>query len=141
MNRNVIPNTLIIVGGVQTAIPLSEFAKTLGYRVLLIEPRSAFADKSRFPQVDQIYQAWPDEVIRNIKIDESTAFAILTHDPKIDDPALVAALDSSAFYIGALGSKKTQTKRRDRLLKSEVSQQKIDKLIGPIGLDIGSQTP
>ena len=132
--------TLVIVGGVQTAIPLSKLAKALKYRVIIIEPRSAFADKSRFSDADQIFQEWPDEAMGQFRVDEFTAVAILTHDPKIDDPGIIAALVSAAFYVGALGSMKTQAKRKERLLAAGLSPHHIIKLMGPIGLDIGAQT-
>ncbi len=110
------PPTLIAVGGVHITIALMALAKTLGYRTVVIDPRSAFGNEERFPNVDQLIQLWPDEAFQQIPITRSTAVAMLTHDPKLDDPALKIALPSPAFYVGALGSKTTQVKRRQRLL-------------------------
>jgi len=135
------PPTLIIVGGVHIAIALSSLAKTLGYRTIVIDPRKAWGNKERFPDVDQLIQTWPDEAFERIKITRSTAIATLTHDPKLDDPALEFALSRPAFYIGALGSKSTQAKRRERLLREGLTESQLDRLHGPIGLDINAQTP
>ena len=133
--------TLIIVGGVHIAIALAALAKTLGYRTVVIDPRRAFGSQERFPNVDQLMQTWPDEALARIGITRSTAVVMLTHDPKIDDPALLAALPGPAFYVGALGSRKTQASRRERMLKAGLSQAHLDRLHGPVGLDIGAKTP
>ncbi|KAA3647755.1 MAG: XdhC/CoxI family protein [Chloroflexi bacterium] len=133
--------TLIIIGGVHIAIALSKLASPLGYRVIIIDPRRAFGTEERFPEAHQVIQSWPDEALENIELNSSTAVATLTHDPKIDDPALIKVLNSPAFYIGALGSRKTQAKRRQRLLDAGVEEQFIDRIHGPIGLDIGATTP
>lgn len=135
------PPTLIAVGGVHITIALVALAKTLGYRTLVIDPRSAFGNADRFPNVDQLIQAWPDDAFRQIRITRSTAIAMLTHDPKLDDPALKLALPSPAFYVGALGSKTTQAKRRQRLLEEGLADSELERLHGPIGLDIGAGTP
>lgn len=133
--------TLIIVGGVHIAIALASLAKTLGYRTILIDPRKAWANETRFPNVDKLIQSWIDDAFQQIKINSSTAIAVLTHDPKIDDPAIKLALNSSAFYVGALGSKNTNAKRRERLLNGGVSESQVNKIHAPIGLDIGAQNP
>jgi xanthine dehydrogenase accessory factor len=135
------PPTLIAVGGVHITIALMALAKTLGYRTVVIDPRSAFGSEARFPHVDQLIQLWPDEAFRQIPPDRSTAIAMLTHDPKLDDPALKIALPSSAFYVGALGSKTTQAKRRQRLLDDGLTEAQLNRLHGPIGLEIGAGTP
>jgi len=135
------PPTLIIVGGVHIAISLTALAKTLGYRTIVIDPRTAWGNKERFPHVDQLIQAWPEEAFEQVKVTRSTAIAMLTHDPKLDDPALKIALNRPAFYIGALGSKSTHAKRRTRLLNDGVSESQLSRLHAPIGLDIGAQTP
>jgi xanthine dehydrogenase accessory factor len=132
---------LVIVGGVHIAIPLAKQAKSLGFAVFIIEPRRAFSEGSRFPEVDQILSVWPDAGLDEIGIDSSTAVAVLTHDPKIDDPALRMALMSPAFYVGALGSKTTQEKRRKRLLDGGLTEAQLDKLHAPIGLDLGGRAP
>jgi len=135
------PPTLIAVGGVHITIALMNLAKTLGYRTVVVDPRSAFGNEERFPNVDQLIQSWPDEAFRQILLTRSTAVAMLTHDPKLDDPALKIVLSSPAFYVGALGSKTTQSKRRQRLLEDGVTEEQLDRLHGPIGLDIGAGTP
>lgn len=133
--------TLVIVGGVHIAIALASLAKTLGYRTILIDPRKAWANETRFPHVDTLIQLWVDEAFEQIKVNSSTAVAVLTHDPKIDDPAIKLALKSSAFYVGALGSKSTNEKRRARLLNDGVNESQINKIHAPIGLNIGAQNP
>ena len=134
-------STLVMIGGVHIAIALAALAKNLGYRTIVVDPRRAFGSQARFPQVDQLIQAWPDEALEQIKLDASCAVAMLTHDPKLDDPALKVALPSPAFYVGALGSRKTQAARRERLLAGGLDSALLERLRGPIGLDIGAQTP
>lgn len=135
------PPTLVMVGGVHIAVALAALARTLGYRTIVIDPRRSFGSLARFPHVDRLIQAWPDEALAQIELDSSTAVAMLTHDPKLDDPALKVALPSSAFYVGALGSQKTQQARRERLLAQGLDPALLARLRGPIGLDIGAQTP
>ncbi|MBI3763744.1 MAG: XdhC family protein [Chloroflexi bacterium] len=132
---------LVIVGGVHIAIALASLAKTLGYRTIVVDPRKAFGAETRFPHVDRLIQSWPDEALTEIGLSRSTAVAMLTHDPKLDDPGLKVALPSPAFYVGALGSRKTQDKRRKRLLAEGLTEAQLDRLRGPIGLDIGARTP
>jgi xanthine dehydrogenase accessory factor len=132
---------VIAVGGVHITIALMSLAKTLGYRTVVIDPRSAFGNETRFPDVDQLIQEWPQDAFQQIPITRSTAIAMLTHDPKLDDPALKIALPSQAFYIGALGSKTTQARRRQRLLDEGITEAQLDRLHGPIGLEIGAGTP
>jgi xanthine dehydrogenase accessory factor len=133
--------TLIVVGGVHIAIALLSAAKNLGYRTVLIDPRKAWGTEERFPHVDQILRSWPEDAFGQISVTPSTAIVTLTHDPKIDDTALQIALRSPAFYVGALGSRSTQTKRRERLLKAGLTETLIDKLHAPIGIKIGAETP
>ncbi len=135
------PPTVVAVGGVHITIALMALAKTLGYRTVVIDPRSAFGNEDRFPNVDQLIQKWPDDAFEQVPITRSTAIAMLTHDPKLDDPALKIALPSSAFYVGALGSKTTQAKRRQRLLEEGLTAEQLNRLHGPIGLKIGAGTP
>ncbi len=132
---------LIVVGGVHISIVLFSLAKTLGYQTVLIDPRQAWGSEERFPHVDRLIQAWPEDAFRQINATRSTAIVMLTHDPKLDDPALKIALNSPAFYVGALGSKSTNAKRRERLLDSGVRELQWSRLHAPIGLDIGAQTP
>lgn len=135
------PPTLIAVGGVHITIALMALAKTLGYRTVVIDPRSAFGNVERFPNVDRLIQQWPQDAFQEIPLTRSTAVAMLTHDPKLDDPALKIALPSPAFYVGALGSKTTQAKRRQRLLEEGLTEELLNRLHGPIGLKIGAGTP
>ena len=132
---------LVIVGGVHISIALAKMAKVLGYRTVIIDPRRAFGSTERFPHADQLIQAWPDEALNSLAISPNTAIAVLTHDPKLDDPALLAALPGLAYYVGALGSKTTQGKRRQRLLEAGLSETQVNRLHGPIGLDLGAHSP
>lgn len=133
--------TLIIIGGVQIGMALSRIAKIMDYRTVLIEPRRAFSDKNRFPDVDHLLETWPENAFEEIQINETTAIATLTIDPKIDDPALSTALNSKAFYVGALGSQKTQMSRKKRLIEAGFDEDQISRIRGPIGLKIGAQSP
>jgi xanthine dehydrogenase accessory factor len=135
------PPTLIVVGGVHITVALTSLAKTLGYRTIVIDPRKAWGNVDRFPHVDRLIQEWPEDAFGQIEVTRSTAIAMLTHDPKLDDPALKFALSSPAFYIGALGSKSTNAKRRKRLLTDGLSESQLSRLHAPIGLDIGAQSP
>jgi xanthine dehydrogenase accessory factor len=135
------PPTLVMVGGVHIAIALAAIARTLGYRTIVVDPRRAFGSEARFPHADELIQSWPDEAFRKVTLTADTAVAMLTHDPKIDDPALKVVLDSPVFYVGALGSQKTQAKRRQRLQKAGLSEAQLNRIHGPIGLPIGAETP
>ncbi len=132
---------LVIVGGVHIAIALTAIARTLGYRTIVVDPRRAFGSEVRFPHADRLIQAWPEEAFAQIGLTRLTAVVMLTHDPKLDDPALKVALPSPAFYVGALGSRSTQARRRKRLLEAGLTEAQLARLRGPIGLDIGAQTP
>ncbi|HSJ89884.1 MAG TPA: XdhC family protein [Anaerolineales bacterium] len=135
------PPTLIAVGGVHITVALVSLAKTMGFRTVLIDPRAVWGNQERFPNVDQLIQAWIPDAFQRVKITSSTAVVMLTHDPKLDDPALKIALKGPAFYIGALGSKTTNAKRRERLLDDGLSESQLSRLHAPIGLDIGAETP
>ncbi len=135
------PLTLMVIGGVHIAIPLVTIAKTLGFHTIVIDPRKRFANQERFPHADQIIQSWHEEAFAQAPITSSTAVAVLAHDPKIDDPALIAALKGPAFYVGGLGSKRTQGLRRQRLQEAGLSEEQINRLHGPVGLNIGAKTP
>ncbi len=134
------PLRLIVIGAVHIAEPLAQFAVVAGYDVTLIDPRRAFADRDRFPGVT-VMDAWPDEALNELMPDHRTAIVTLTHDPKIDDPALHAALSSKAFYVGSLGSKRTHAKRVERLGEEGFSTDEIGRIHAPVGLDIGAKTP
>jgi xanthine dehydrogenase accessory factor len=132
------PLRLVVIGAVHIAQSVIPMAQQLGYDVTVIDPRGAFATGARFPGV-ALHAEWPDEVIPAIGLDPRTALIALTHDPKIDDPALFAALKSDAFYIGALGSKKTQSSRAQRLKDAGFGDCDIARIHGPIGLAIGAK--
>ncbi len=132
---------VIAIGGVHIAIALTQLAKVMGYRTTVIDPRGVFGTEARFPHVDRLIQAWPDEALSQISLSCLSAVAMLTHDPKLDDPALKIVLPSEAFYIGALGSPVTNAQRRERLLAAGLRTSDLDKLHSPIGLSIGSQSP
>ena len=134
------PLRLIIVGAVHIAQPLLTIARACGYAPVLIDPRSAFGSAARFPG-EMILEDWPDEAMTALAPDARTAIVTLTHDPKLDDPALRMALGSPAFYIGALGSKKTHAKRLERLTAAGFAPDQIARIHAPVGLDIGARTP
>ena len=133
--------TLVAVGGVHIAIALTRLAQGMGYRTIVVDPRPAFGNEARFPHADRVVAEWPDEALGRIGLTTATAVAVLTHDPKLDDPALRAALPSPAFYVGALGSKSTQEKRRKRLAEAGLTEEQLDRLHAPIGLDLGGRGP
>ncbi len=132
------PLEMIIIGAVHIAQSVIPIARLAGYRVIVIDPRGAFATPERFQDVE-LHAEWPDEVLADMKLDERSALLALTHDPKIDDPALAVALSSPCFYVGALGSRKTQGLRRDRLKEMGFDDQALNRIHGPIGLDIGAR--
>ncbi|MEM7213598.1 MAG: XdhC family protein [Pseudomonadota bacterium] len=134
------PLRLAIVGAVHIAQPLAEMAKLTGYDVLIIDPREAFASEARFPG-HRLSHDWPDEALDACGLDHRTALVTLTHDPKIDDPAIQTALRSPVFYIGALGSKRTHGKRITRLSDLGFTEAEIARIDAPIGADIGSKSP
>jgi xanthine dehydrogenase accessory factor len=131
---------LIIIGAVHISQALAPMAATAGYEVTVVDPRRAFATNERFPGIT-LDSAWPDEAMEQLKPDIRTAVVTLTHDPKLDDPALTAALRSPAFYIGALGSKKTHAARIGRLTRAGFGENDIARIHGPAGLDIGAKSP
>ncbi len=130
----------IIVGAVHIAQPLARMASLTGYLVTVVDPRTAFASDARFPDVE-ISTEWPDEALERLKPNRRTAVITLTHDPKLDDPALATALRSDAFYIGALGSKKTHAARCHRLAKLGFTEADFARIHGPVGLAIGAISP
>ncbi len=132
---------LIIVGGVHIAIELIHFAKPLGLRTYVVDPRTAFATPERFAHADELIHAWPDEALPQIGLTTETGVVVVTHDPKLDDPALLVALPSPAQYVGALGSPQTHAHRVERLLAAGLSRAQVERLHAPIGLEIGGHTP
>ncbi len=131
---------LLVIGAVHTAQELVPLARAAGYEVTVIDPRTAFGTPARFPDTT-LLNDWPDEAIATLAPDRRTAILTLTHDPKIDDPALQAALRSEAFYIGALGSRRTHAKRLERLKEAASRCKPLGRIRGPVGLPIGAQTP
>jgi xanthine dehydrogenase accessory factor len=132
---------LVIFGGVHVAVALVSLAKALGYRTIVADGREAFLTRQRFPDAHELILAWPDEAFARIGLDRSCYVCVLSHDPKFDQPALLAALRSPATYVGAIGSKKTQANRRDWLRAQGLSEDAIARLRGPIGLDLGGREP
>lgn len=131
------PLRLVVTGAVLIAQALIPMARAAGYDIWVVDPRGAFATGARFPDIS-LHAEWPDEIIPQIGLDQRTAFIALTHDPKIDDPALEMALRSAVFYIGALGSKKTQAARLERLKAKGFTDSALSRIHGPIGLNIGA---
>src|SRR5580692_12787004 len=131
---------LIITGAVHISQALAPIGKLVGYDVTIVDPRTAFASPERFPDVKVIAE-WPDKALPPLNVDRYTAFVALTHDPKIDDPALTHALARDCFYIGALGSKKTHARRLDRLKAQGLSDAELARIHAPIGLQIGAVSP
>ena len=133
------PIKVIIVGAVHIAQYLVDFAKSLNFEISIIDPRGYFASEQRFPDL-KIINKWPDEAFKEIETNENTALIALTHDPKIDDPALQHALKNKFYYIGALGSKKTHENRCNRLKESGFSDEQINSIHGPIGIKLGGRS-
>ena len=132
---------LVIFGGVHIAVALVPLARMLGYHTIVADGRAAFLTRERFPDADELILAWPEEAFERIRLDRSCYVCILSHDPKFDEPALHVALRSPAAYVGAIGSKKTQAARRDRLREAGFSEEQIARVHGPIGLELGGRTP
>lgn len=136
------PPLLVIVGAGHIAIPLSTFAKTLNYRVVVVDARSAFATEERFPQADEVIVEWPDTYLEKADLlNPSTSVAVLTHDPKFDEPTLKVVLNHEVAYVGAIGSRKTGAERNERLRKQGLSDEQIARIHGPIGLNLGGASP
>lgn len=131
---------LVMVGAVHIAQKLAPLAALAGFDVSVVDPRGAFATEARFPEV-RLLNDWPDRALASLSPDSATAIVTLSHDPKLDDPALVAALRSPAFYIGALGSQKTQARRRERLKAEGFADADLARIHAPVGLPIGAVSP
>jgi len=134
------PPRLFVYGAVDTAEALCRGAKLLGWRVIVADARAKFATPERIPSADELIVAWPEEAFARVQPDHQTAIVVLTHDDKFDEPALQAALAGEAFYIGALGSRRNQERRRERLLEAGVAEPELERIMGPSGLDIGADT-
>ncbi len=134
------PAKLVLIGAVHISQVLAPMAGMLGYDATIVDPRTAFATQERFPNVTVIAE-WPDVALPEVGVDRWTAFCALTHDPKIDDPGLLHALEKGCFYIGALGSRKTHARRVERLTAAGIGETDIARIHAPIGLSIGAQSP
>jgi xanthine dehydrogenase accessory factor len=135
------PTRLFVYGAVDTGEALCRAAKLLGWTTIVADARARFATRERVPSADDLIVAWPDEALAQVEPDLGTAVVVLTHDDKFDLPVLQGALASEAFYVGALGSRRNQERRRERLLEAGVTEADIDRISGPCGLDIGAESP
>jgi xanthine dehydrogenase accessory factor len=134
------PPRLFIYGAVDTAEALCATARLLGWTTIVADARAKFATRERIPSADELVVAWPDEALAQVQPDHQTAVVVLTHDDKFDEPALLGALRTEAFYVGALGSRRNQERRRERLLAAGVDEQELERISGPCGLDVGAET-
>jgi len=134
------PPRLFVYGAVDTAEAMCRGAKLLGWHTIVADARAKFATRERIPSADELIVEWPQDALEQVRPDHQTAIVVLTHDDKFDEPALIGALETEAFYIGALGSRRNQERRRERLLEAGVSEEALDRIMGPCGLDIGADT-
>ena len=134
------PPRLFVYGAVDTAEAMCRGAKLLGWHAIVADARAKFATGERIPSADELIVAWPDEAYAQVQPDHQTAIVVLTHDDKFDEPALIGALATEAFYIGALGSRRNQERRKERLLEAGVAEAELGRIMGPCGLDIGADT-
>jgi xanthine dehydrogenase accessory factor len=132
---------VVLVGAVDTAEAVCRLARVLGWRTAVIDPRARFATPERLPSADEVVIAWPEDAYRALALEPADAVVVLTHDPKVDDPALIGALAAGAAYVGALGSRRTQAERRERLLAAGAPAADVARIRGPVGLDIGALGP
>ena len=135
------PPRLFVYGAVDTADALCAAAKAIGWRTIVADARGRFATRERLPHADEILVAWPEEALAQVAPDHTTAILVLTHDDKFDVPVLTGALATEAYYVGALGSRRNQERRRERLLEAGVDEAELERISGPAGLDIGAHTP
>ena len=134
------PPRLFVYGAVDTAEAMCQGAKLLGWHAIVADARAKFATRERIPSADELIVEWPQEAFAQVQPDHQTAIVVLTHDDKFDEPALIGALETEAFYVGALGSRRNQERRRERLLEAGVAEDALDRIMGPCGLDIGADT-
>jgi xanthine dehydrogenase accessory factor len=134
------PPRLVIIGAVDTADALCSMAKQLGWETIVVDARAKFATRARIPHADRLVVKWPEEALADIRPDHATAVVVLTHDDKFDIPALKATLATEAFYVGALGSRRNQERRRERLLEEGVEEAELERISGPCGLDLGADS-
>ena len=139
--RDESPYRLLVFGAVDLAEALCKAAGDLGWTTIVADPRGRFATRARIPSADELLVDWPEAVLERVQPDEATAVVVLTHEEKFDIPALVGVLRSNAFYVGALGARRNQERRRARLVEEGLSEDEIDRIAGPTGLDVGAETP
>jgi xanthine dehydrogenase accessory factor len=132
---------LVVVGAIDTGEALCRGARELGWRTVVVDPRARWATRERMPSADDLIVGWPEEELSALALDEGTAVVVLAHDDRIDLPALREALASDAFFVGAIGSRRTQERRRAQLLDSGVSEEDLERIRGPVGLDVGAESP
>jgi xanthine dehydrogenase accessory factor len=135
------PPRLVVVGAVDTAEALCAAAGLLGWHTACVDARAKFATPERIPSADELVVEWPEEAFARLAPDRGTAIVVLTHDEKFDVPALKAALATEAFYVGAIGARRTQSRRRERLLEAGLTEEQLERIHGPSGLDVGAETP
>ena len=135
------PSRLVVVGAVDTAEALCALARGIGWHTVCVDARAAFATRARIPSAHELIVAWPDDAFRQIPLDRDTAVVTLAHDDRFDIPTLVAALRADCFYVGAIGSRRTQERRRERLLAEGLTEPELERIHGPAGLDIGAESP
>src|SRR5207302_9638076 len=135
------PPRLLVYGAIDTAEALCRVAKLLGWTTIVADARARFATRERIPSADELLVAWPEDALERVQPDLGTAIVVLTHDDKFDIPMLVGALTTDAFYVGALGSRRNQERRRERLLEAGVDESALDRISGPAGLDVGAHSP
>lgn len=135
------PQRVVVYGAIQAAIPLVRMARELGYRTAVADARAAFASRERFPDADEVLVGWPDDVAAQLELSAEDAVVVMTHDPKLDEPAILTAMRAGCRYVGAMGSRRTQAARRERLLAAGLSEADLGRLRGPIGLDLGGREP
>ena len=135
------PPKMYVFGAIDFASAVAKVGKFLGYRVIVCDARAVFATRERFPSADEVVVAWPDDFLKTAEVDRRSVICVLTHDPKFDVPVLKAALETEAGYIGAMGSRRTHNNRTARLKEEGVSDEALERISSPIGLDIGSRTP
>jgi xanthine dehydrogenase accessory factor len=135
------PPKMYVFGAIDFASAVARVGKFMGYRVIVCDARAVFATRDRFPSADEVVVAWPDEFLKTAPVDKRSVICVLTHDPKFDVPVLLAALDTEAGYIGAMGSRRTHANRTARLKEEGVTEEELARISSPIGLDIGARTP
>ena len=141
LSEEAVPHRLLVFGALDIAEALCHGAKELGWRTVVADPRARFATRERIPSAEELLVEWPETVLEAVSPDEQTAVVVLTHEERFDIPALAGALRSEAFYVGAIGSRRTQAHRRELLLEEGLTDEQVERISGPTGLDVGAETP